>query len=110
MSAPWKTPVAWFTLFNLLAAPLIGRAVWYFMIQLNAGEARFAAVVLSLAATIGILAVNAWLTLSAMRGGIPRIGYQVMWVVTGLTFVLTVGFGSFSPINLLIAMFRAAAM
>jgi len=106
----WKAPVAWFALFNLLAAPFIGRAIWFYMIQLNANEARMAAVALSLVGAIGIVAVNTLLTLWAMRAQIPRIGAQVMWLVTGLTFILTVGFGSFSPINLAIAMFRAAAM
>jgi hypothetical protein len=110
MPALWKAPVAWFALFNLLAAPFIGRAAWFFMQQLNAEQARIGAVALSLVAAVGILAVNSFLTLRAMRSGIPQIGYQVMWLITGLTFVLTIGFGSFSPVNLLIGMVRSAAM
>lgn len=110
MPAAWKVPVAWFVLFNLLAAPFVGRAVWFFMQQLNAEQARGVAVALSLVAAVGILAVNSYLCWQAMRAGIPRLGYQVMWLITGLTFVLTIGFGFFSPINLLIGMVRFAAM
>ena len=110
MPAASKAPVTWFVLFNLLATPFVGRAVWYFMQQLNAEQARLGAVALSLAAAIGILAVNSLLTWRAMQSGIPRTGYQVMWLITGLTFVLTIGFGFFSPINLVIGALRAAAM
>jgi len=96
-------------LFNLLGAPFVGRAVWLFMQQLNAGDARIGAVVLSLAGAVGILGVNGYLSWWAGREDLPRRGQMTMWLITGGTFVLTIGFGSFSPINLLIALVRAGA-
>ena len=105
----WQAPVTWFALFNLIAAPFVGRAVWFFMQQLNADDARIGAVALSLAGAVGILAINSTLSWRATREGVPRRGRQAMWLITGGTFVLTIGFGSFSPINLLIAMVRAGA-
>ena len=105
----WQAPVTWFALFNLLAAPFIGRAVWLFMQQLNAGDAILGAVALSLAGAVGILAINGYLSMRATREGVPRRGRQAMWLITGGTFVLTIGFGFFSPIDLVIALVRAGA-
>jgi hypothetical protein len=105
----WQTPVIWFTLFNLIAAPFIGRAIWFFMQQLNTGNMRIGAVALSLAGAVGILATNSALSVWAARSGLPKGGQRAMWLITGGTFVLTIGFGTFSPINLVIAMLRAAA-
>ena len=110
MSPTWQAPVTWFALFNLIVAPFIGRAIWLVMLQLNADSARLGAVMLSLAGAIGILAVNTLLTFWATREGLPRKGQIAMWLITGATFVLTIGFGVFSPVNLLIAMLRAAVM
>ncbi len=109
MKPAWQAPVTWFALFNLLAAPFVGRAVWLFMQQLNDDNARVAAVALSLAGTLGILGINSALSWWAMREGLPRRGQMAMWLITGGTFVLTIGFGFFSPVNLVIAMLRAAA-
>jgi hypothetical protein len=109
MRPAWQTPVTWFALFNLLAAPFVGRAVWLFMQQLNAGNAQIGAVALSLAGAVGILGVNSYLSARATREGVPRRGRQAMWLITGGTFVLTIGFGFFSPINLVIALVRAGA-
>jgi hypothetical protein len=109
MKPAWQTPVTWFALFNLIAAPFIGRAIWYFMTQLNADNLRVVAVALSLAGAIGILGTNSALTWWATRCDLPRGGQQAMWLITGVTFVLTIGFGTFSPINLVIALLRAAA-
>jgi len=109
MKSAWQAPVTWFALFNLIAAPFVGRAVWLLMQQLNADNARLGAVALSLAGALGILAVNGALTWWAMRESLPRRGRQAMWLITGGTFVLTIGFGFFSPINLVIAMVRAGA-
>ena len=108
MKPAWQTPVIWFALFNLIAAPFIGRLIWYVMQQLNTGDLRIAAVALSLAGAIGILAVNSFLTVRAARCGLPKNGQRALWLITGGTFVLTVGFGTFSPINLVIAWLRAA--
>ena len=105
----WQPPVTWFVLFNLIAAPFAGRGVWLIMLQLNQGSLRVASVVLSLGAAVGILAVNAILTRQAGREGLPGRGQIAMWMFTGGTFVLTIGFGFFSPVNLVIAMLRAAA-
>jgi hypothetical protein len=109
MEPAWQTQVTWFALFNLIAAPFVGRGVWLAMQYLNADSAILGAVALSLAGVVGILAVNSYLTVQATREGLPRTGRQAMWLITGGTFVLTIGFGFFSPINLLIAMVRAAA-
>ncbi len=109
MKPAWQAPVTWFALFNLIAAPFVGRAVWLFMQQLNAGDARIGAVALSLAGAVGILGINGTLSWWAMREGLPRRGQMVMWLITGGTFVLTIGFGFFSPINMVIALVRAGA-
>ena len=108
MKPAWQIPVTWFALFNLVATPFIGRALWYFMQLLNADGLPIAAVVLSLAGVIGILATNSGLTVWAARSGLPKNGQRAMWLITGVTFLLTVGFGTFSPINLAIAWLRAA--
>ncbi len=109
MKPAWQAPVTWFALFNLLGAPFVGRAVWLFMQQLNADSAVIGAVALSLAGAVGILAVNSYLSLRATREALPRRDCQAMWLITGGTFVLTIGFGFFSPINLVIALVRAGA-
>ncbi len=109
MKPAWQAPVTWFALFNLIAAPFVGRAVWLFMQQLNADNARIGAVALSLAGAVGILGINSYLSARATREGLARRGRQAMWLITGGTFVLTIGFGFFSPINLVIAMVRAGA-
>ncbi len=109
MKPAWQAPVTWFALFNLIAAPFAGRAVWLLMQQLNADGAILGAVALSLAGAVGILAINATLSVRATREGLPKPGQQAMWLITGGTFVLTIGFGFFSPINLVIAMVRAGA-
>ncbi len=110
MKPAWQAPVTWFALFNLIAAPFVGRAIWLFMQQLNASDARLAAVALSLAGAVGILAINGYLSMRANREGLPRRGRQAMWLITGGTFVLTIGFGFFSPINMVIALVRAGAV
>lgn len=104
--APWKTPVTWFALFNLIAAPLIGRGIWALMAALNTDQWRLAAVLVSVAGAAGILAVNAWLTHRAAAAGLPRPGQMALWIITGGTFALTIGLGVFSPINLVIALLR----
>ena len=108
MTRPWQAPVTWFALFNLLAAPFIGRAIWSVMQQLNAEQAIMMAVGMALAGTIGILAVNCGLTYWATRCDLPRKGQMAMWLVTGGTFAGAIGFGVFSPINLILALLRSA--
>ena len=104
MTQPWHTPVICFVLFNLLGAPLVGRTIWLIMQGLNAEGGILAAVALSLAGAVGILAVNAYLSVWAGRTGVPRKGLMALWLITGGTFVLTIGFGTFSPINLVIGL------
>jgi hypothetical protein len=108
MKPTWQTPVSYFVLFNLLGAPLIGRGVWLVMQGLNTEGDRLAAVAISLLAPIGILAVNVLLTLWAIREALPKTGRAILWIVTAGTFLLPIGFGAFSPVNLLIAAIRAA--
>jgi len=109
MTEAWKAPVAWFALFNLLAAPFIGRAIWYSMSSLNAEGAIMAAVGLSLVGAIGILGANVGLTVWATHAGLPRKGQMALWLITGGTFALTIGTGTFSPVNLVIALLHSAA-
>jgi hypothetical protein len=104
-----KTPVTWFVLFNLIALPLIGRGIWTLMLALNADELRLAGVLVSVLGTLLITLINAWLTQWATWAGLPRRGRMAMWLVTGLTFALTIGLGVFSPINLLIMLVTSAA-
>ena len=106
----WKAPVTWFALFNLLAAPVIGRAVWFVMAGLNAEDARLAAVGMSLVGALGILGVNVWLTWWATRAGLPRRGQMALWLITGGTFAITIGFGVFSPLNLLVGTVRLSGI
>lgn len=109
MTQTWHTPVTCFVLFNLLGAPLTGRAIWLVMQGLTADGGIAAAVAVSLAGAVGILAVNAGLSIWAGRRGVPRKGLMALWLITGGTFVLTIGFGTFSPINLAIGLVRMAA-
>ena len=105
----WKVPAAWFALFNLLAAPVLGRVIWFVMLQFNNEDFRLVSILASLVGTILILAVNVYLTLWARRTGVPAIGLMIMWLVTGVTFLFTIGFGVFSPINLLLGFLRFGA-
>ncbi len=104
-----KVPVTWFALFNLIALPLIGRGIWAVMLALNADEMRLAGVLVSVLGLVAILGLNAWLTHWATRAGLPRRGQLVMWLVTGATFAVTIGFGVFSPISLVIMVIGSAA-
>lgn len=106
MTDRWKTPVTWFALFNLIGAPIVGRVLWSVMTHLHGSGATGAAVGLSLVGAVGILAANIGLTWWATQAGLPRLGQMVLWLITGATFVLTVGLGVFSPINLVIALLR----
>ena len=108
MKPTWQTPVVYFILFNLLGTPAIGRGVWLLMQEMNVDGGRIIAVVLSLATAVGILAVNALISIWAGREGLPRKGQRILWLITGGTFALTIGFGTFSPINLAIALLKAA--
>ena len=105
----WKVPAAWFALFNLLAAPVLGRVIWFVMLQFNNQDFRLVSILASLAGAVGILGVNLYLTLWARKTGVPWIGLQAMWLVTGVTFLLTIGFGVFSPINLILGLLRFGA-
>ena len=109
MKPTWQTPVVYFVLFNLLAAPLIGRGAWLLLQGLEAEGSRIAAVTMSVLAPVGILTVNALITFWATREALPRRGRAILWIITAGTFLLPIGFGTFSPVNLVIAMVRAAA-
>lgn len=107
MTQPWHRPLMVFALFNLIAVPLAGRATWVAMQALNADGAIAVAVLVSVLAALAILAVNALTTLWAGRTGVPPAGWRALWVVTGVTFALTVGTGFFSPLTLLQALVTA---
>lgn len=97
----WQTPLTFFVLFNLIGAPLIGRLVWLGMVNLDAGSMRLAAVLLSVLGATAILAVNVVLTRRSIAAGLPDPGGSILWIVTGLTFILTIGTGFFSPLTLI---------
>lgn len=101
---PWLAPVALFAAFNLLLVPLLGRAAWHLMLQLNQTGARRGAVLLALLTVLGIAGINALLTARATRTGLARRGQMALWLVTGATFALTIGTGFFSPLNLVLAL------
>jgi len=105
----WKVPAAWFALFNLLAAPVLGRVIWFVMLQFNNEDLRLVSIVASLVGAVGILAVNVYLTLWARHAHVPGTGLLIMWLVTGVTFLFTIGFGVFSPINLVLGFLRHGA-
>lgn len=102
----WHRPVTLFVLFNLIAAPVIGRLTWMAMLRL-AEDLRLWSIVISVVVPFTILTVNAWLTVRASRGGVPGKGRAAMWILTGATFALTIGTGFFSPVSLIHALLTA---
>ncbi len=102
----WKAPATWFAFFNLLVAPIGGRVVWYFMLLWNNEDLRMMSILLSIVGAVVILGVNVYLTRWARVSGMPRIGLTAMWLITGVTFLITIGFGFFSPINLILGFLR----
>ncbi len=105
----WKSPATWFALFNLLVAPVGGRIIWHFMLLWNNENLRLVSILLSIAGAVTILGVNVYLTRWARGSGMPRIGLTAMWLITGVTFLITIGFGVFSPINLIVGLLRFGA-
>ena len=105
----WKVPVTWFALFNLLVVPVGGRVLWYLMLSWNTADLRLMSVALSILGAAAILGVNTTLTLWARRVGLARGGLTAMWLITGATFLITIGFGVFSPINLILGLLRYGA-
>ena len=103
MGRAWHSAVTAFVLFNLIAVPLIGQLAWLTMERLREG-AIVAAVAVSVVAAVAILGVNALLTLRTGRAGAPQGVERALWAVTGLTFVLTIGTGFFSPVMLVWAL------
>lgn len=101
------SPVGAFILFNLIGVPVIGRLVWTGMGALHGAGATFGAVLVSVLAAAGVLAVNLLLTRRAARAGLAKPGVMALAAVTLVTFALTVGTGFFSPLNLIWALFRA---
>lgn len=104
MTKSWRPAVTWFAVFNLVGVPLAGRLAWVVMSSLNANSAIVLAVAVSVLVAIGILGANIALTRWAVREDVPQTGARVMWLVTGLTFVLTIGTGFFSPLTLINAL------
>lgn len=104
MAKAWHAPVTLFALYNLIAVPIVGRAAWLAMQMLHGDGLLLAAVALSVVAALGILAGNVVLTLRAARAGVPEGGRTALWAITGLTFVLTIGTGFYSPLTLLQAL------
>lgn len=102
MTPSWFRAVSAFAAFNLIAVPIAGTLAWGGMLRLNADGALITAVAVSLAVAGGILAVNCLLCRWAKQTGLPKLGELVLWLVTGLTFILPIGTGQFSPVNFLL--------
>jgi hypothetical protein len=95
--------VAMFAGFNLIVLPIMGRLAWMAMLSLNTTGDIWLAVALSLVVTLVALGVNLWLCREASRAGAPRPLVYLFWGVTVLTFGVAIGFGAFSPVNLVMA-------
>lgn len=101
MTPDWFRAVSAFAAFNMIAVPIAGHLAWDGMLRLNAASGPFAGVMLSLVAAGAILAANVLLIRWAVRAGLPKLGELVLWIVAGLTFVMPIGTGRFSPLNFL---------
>ncbi|MEM9370892.1 MAG: hypothetical protein AAGA26_07020 [Pseudomonadota bacterium] len=106
MTPPWFRPLSLFCLFNLIAVPIIGHIAWDGMLRLNSEAGPIAAVGVSLVVSAGILVGNILLFRAARAADLPRPGQMVLFVLIGLTFVLPIGTGRFSPINLMVDLLR----
>ena len=103
MNKPWQAPVTSFALFNLIGVPLIGQLAWLTMEGLRDGAVGLA-VLVSVLTAMGIAGVNIYLTLKAVWADAPPGVKLVLWGITVLTFVLTIGTGFFSPLLLVWAL------
>ncbi|MEO0819752.1 MAG: hypothetical protein AAF074_04905 [Pseudomonadota bacterium] len=95
----WQRALGVFVVFNLVAVPLLGRLAWMAMEALNADGARFAAVLVSLAASVAILAGNVVVIRWATLGEMPRLGQMGLWIFTGTQFAVTIAAGFFSLVD-----------
>ncbi|MEM0923918.1 MAG: hypothetical protein AAGF44_02405 [Pseudomonadota bacterium] len=99
MTPDWFRPLSTFLAFNLFGVPILGHLAWDGMLKLNASQGAGIAVLLSLAVAAGILLANVLLTRWAVASGLPKLGELILWTLTGITFVLPIGTGRFSPLN-----------
>lgn len=99
-----QRPIAMFVGFNLIVLPIVGRLAWMAMLSLNTTGDIWLAVAVSLLVTLVALGVNLWLCREASRAGAPRPLVYALWGVTVLTFGVAIGFGAFSPVNLILAL------
>ncbi|MEM0943063.1 MAG: hypothetical protein AAGI70_03860 [Pseudomonadota bacterium] len=104
MTPPWFAPLSTFIAFNLIGVPTIGRLAWVQMLSLKAQDDVMSGAILSLGVSALILGVNIVLYRWAARRGLPRRGQMALFLVIGLTFLLPIGTGRFSPVNLLISL------
>ena len=104
MTPDWFRPLSLFIAFNLVVVPIAGHLAWDGMLRLNASQGPLVAVILSLVVAGGILAVNVLLTRATVRAGLPKLGEFILWIVTGITFVLPIGTGRFSLLNFLMTL------
>lgn len=104
MTPDWFRPLSLFILVNLVAVPIADHLTWDAMLRLNASYGPLVAVLLSLVTAAAILLVNVTLIRTAVRAGLPKLGELALWVVAGLTFVLPISTGRFSPLNFLVSL------
>ena len=103
MTPNWFRPLSLFALFNLIAVPIVDHLAWDAMLRLNAEQGAGIAVLLSLLVAAGILAANILMTRWTVSSGLPKLGELILWTVTGITFVLPIGTGRFSPVNFILS-------
>ena len=103
MEKAWQAPVTTFALFNLIGVPLIGQLAWLTMEGLRDGAIGMA-VLVSVLVAMGIACGNVYLSLRARWAGASPGIMLVLWGVTALTVLLTIGTGFFSPLMLVWAL------
>ncbi|MEM7505646.1 MAG: hypothetical protein AAF415_02785 [Pseudomonadota bacterium] len=104
MTPTWFRALSLFILVNLIAVPIADHLAWDAMLRLNARHGPLMATGLSLLTAGVILLVNILLIRAAVQAGLPKLGELALWIVTGLTFALTIGTGRFSPLNFLVTL------
>ncbi|MEM9045765.1 MAG: hypothetical protein AAGC81_13835 [Pseudomonadota bacterium] len=100
MTPPWFNAVSSFAVFNLIVVPIVGQFAWQGMARLTESHGPLGGMMLSLLVVAAILGANIALYRWAARTGMPKLGLMVLFLIIGITFVLPIGTGDFSPITL----------
>ncbi|MEL6265010.1 MAG: hypothetical protein AAFR52_05080 [Pseudomonadota bacterium] len=92
----WQRILGLFVAVNLVAVPIVERLTGLALTALAEGGQRLAFVLLSVAVTAAILAVNVLIVRAAARADMPRRIEAAIALFALLQFVVTIGFGFFS--------------